>query len=388
MSRRTAQAQIVHPPHAWRRVRHCRRFGFRLARYEANGNVAAIEDAKNVVTKAAYNAIGQRTSVNDPNQGAWSFVYNALGEVLSQTDARGIVTAMTYDKLSRPLTRTATIDVTGDNVADTVADSWSYDPANAKGAPLTESRSINGTVEFLRPQRIPGCDETNVLMAINASMAFLQYLRYSKIKHHRIFRMRLALNLSIGILLLGCSAENVDQKIGKLMATNSPTNAEKHSAGDEQEMILFPILNNTDVNALTEEEKMALLGDRSASAKRAQKMSDDMEYWVRIAIENGDYRFSHSYAISLMGDDPMNCYRALYFAKKSVEYASESTKEIMKLMPQYLEKLMEETRFECGCPLEVPGKKLVCRNGTRTFEKAESSSNSGQIGSGSASESS
>jgi len=115
--------------------------------YEANGNVAAIEDAKNVVTQAAYNAIGQRTSVNDPNQGTWSFLYNALGEVLSQTDARGIVTAMTYDTLGRPLTRNATIDVTGDNVADTVADSWSYDPANAKGAPLSESRSINGVSE-------------------------------------------------------------------------------------------------------------------------------------------------------------------------------------------------------------------------------------------------
>ena len=40
-----------------------------LARYEANGNVAAIEDANNVVTKASYNAIGQRMSVNDPSQG-------------------------------------------------------------------------------------------------------------------------------------------------------------------------------------------------------------------------------------------------------------------------------------------------------------------------------
>jgi RHS repeat-associated protein len=115
--------------------------------YEANGNVAAIEDAKNVVTRATYNAIGQRTSVNDPNQGTWSFVYNALGEVTSQTDARSIATTITYDTLGRPLTRNATIDVTGDGVADTVADAWSYDPANAKGAPLSEQRSINGTLE-------------------------------------------------------------------------------------------------------------------------------------------------------------------------------------------------------------------------------------------------
>jgi RHS repeat-associated protein len=115
--------------------------------YEANGNVAAIEDANSIVTKATYNAIGQRTAVNDPNQGSWGFAYNALGEVLAQSDARGIATTLSYDKLGRPKTRTASVDVTGDAVADTVADSWSYDPANAKGAPLGDQRTINGQLE-------------------------------------------------------------------------------------------------------------------------------------------------------------------------------------------------------------------------------------------------
>ncbi len=115
--------------------------------YEANGNVAAIEDANGVVTKAGYNSIGQRTGVNDPNQGAWSFVYNALGEVTGQTDARGIATQVGYDKLGRPYWRTATVDVTGDNVADTVNDSWTYDPLNAKGAPDASLRQINGATE-------------------------------------------------------------------------------------------------------------------------------------------------------------------------------------------------------------------------------------------------
>jgi YD repeat-containing protein len=94
--------------------------------YEANGNVAAIEDANGIVTRASYNAIGQRTSVNDPNQGAWSFVYNALGEVTGQVDARGIATGMSYDVLGRPNGRSASVDVTGDGLADTVADTWSY----------------------------------------------------------------------------------------------------------------------------------------------------------------------------------------------------------------------------------------------------------------------
>ncbi len=115
--------------------------------YEANGNVAAIEDANNVVTKAAYNSIGQRTGVNDPNQGAWSFLYNALGEVTTQTDARGIATHLGYDKLGRPFWRTATVDATGDGAADLVEDSWTYDPLNAKGAPDASLRQINGATE-------------------------------------------------------------------------------------------------------------------------------------------------------------------------------------------------------------------------------------------------
>lgn len=119
----------------------------RLARYEANGNVAAIEDAVGTVTRAAYNSIAQRTSVNDPNQGQWSFVYNALGEVKQQTDALGIATAMTYDVLGRPNNRSASVDVTGDGVADSVSDAWTYDPSNAKGAPAASIRTINGATE-------------------------------------------------------------------------------------------------------------------------------------------------------------------------------------------------------------------------------------------------
>ena len=115
--------------------------------YDGAGNTLALKDAKGVVTTAAYNAIGQRASVNDPNQGAWSFGYDALGEVLSQTNARGIVTNTTYDKIGRPLTRNASVDVTGDGVADAVADSWTYDPLYAVGEAATSQRLVNGAIE-------------------------------------------------------------------------------------------------------------------------------------------------------------------------------------------------------------------------------------------------
>ena len=54
---------------------------------------------------------------------------------------------MTYDLLGRPNNRSAQVDVTGDGVADTVFDAWTYDPVNAKGAPAAEIRTINGTTE-------------------------------------------------------------------------------------------------------------------------------------------------------------------------------------------------------------------------------------------------
>lgn len=145
--------------------------------YESNGNVAAIEDAKGVVTTAAYNAIGQRMSVADPNQGNWSFAYNALGEVTSQTDARGIITYWGYEKLGRPQWRTSTVDVTGDGTADLIEDSWTYDPANAKGAPSASLRKINSATErwtgytydtLARPA------QTNVMQALASSTGSYQ----------------------------------------------------------------------------------------------------------------------------------------------------------------------------------------------------------------------
>ncbi len=67
--------------------------------------------------------------------------------MLTQTDARNVVTSSSYDKLGRPLTRNASIDVTGDGVADAIADSWSYDPLYAVGAPATSQRLVNGAIE-------------------------------------------------------------------------------------------------------------------------------------------------------------------------------------------------------------------------------------------------
>jgi RHS repeat-associated protein len=115
--------------------------------YDGAGNALALQDAKNTVTKASYNALGQRTQVIDPNQGTSNFTYNALGEVLTQTDARNIVNAFTYDKGGRKTRHTASIDVTGDAVADAIVDTWTFDPLNGIGALAESKRTVNGVLE-------------------------------------------------------------------------------------------------------------------------------------------------------------------------------------------------------------------------------------------------
>ena len=74
--------------------------------YDAFGNLTSVRDASGAETVIAYDVRGLRRSISDPNAGRWTFDYLPLGELKSQTNARGQATAFTYDRLSRPLTRT------------------------------------------------------------------------------------------------------------------------------------------------------------------------------------------------------------------------------------------------------------------------------------------
>jgi RHS repeat-associated protein len=116
--------------------------------YDADGNALAIQAVNGSITSAAYNALGHRTNVADANQGASSYVYNALGEVLRRTDARAIATNYQYDALGRMSAKSATVDVTGDAVPDSVADSWFYETSGVPKGQLGQVfRYINGTLE-------------------------------------------------------------------------------------------------------------------------------------------------------------------------------------------------------------------------------------------------
>ena len=74
--------------------------------YDAFGNLVTARDPLGAVITATYNARGMKLSTNDPDMGPWTYDYFPLGELKSQTDAKNQTITFTYDKLSRPLTRT------------------------------------------------------------------------------------------------------------------------------------------------------------------------------------------------------------------------------------------------------------------------------------------
>jgi hypothetical protein len=123
------------------------------------------------------------------------------------------------------------------------------------------------------------------------------------------------------------------------------------------------------ITAIGELEKKALLGDKSASMRLARSMTDDMEQWTRIAIENGNEELAAQYATFLLGKEPYNCYRAMHFAEVALKHSTEATKKIDRIPLDYLTRLYDETSFKCGCPQELPGYRFVCKAGQGMFEK-------------------
>ena len=89
-----------------------------------------------------YDTAGNRLTVSDPDLGNWSYIYDKANRLISQTDARGVTTAMTYDQMGRPLTRT--VPATGEVLMNNT-----YDEARSIGLPnvghLTTSTNPDAT---------------------------------------------------------------------------------------------------------------------------------------------------------------------------------------------------------------------------------------------------
>jgi RHS repeat-associated protein len=73
--------------------------------YDAFGNLVTVRDFYGAETRMSYNQRGFRTEINDPDAGRWVQDYYPTGELKSQWNPRGQRTKISYDRLSRPVTR-------------------------------------------------------------------------------------------------------------------------------------------------------------------------------------------------------------------------------------------------------------------------------------------
>ncbi len=77
--------------------------------YDAFGSIRRVKDSLgNNLLQATYSygIQAHRLTSNDMDLGAWTYAPNALGEMVAYTDAKGQNFSATFDKLSRPWTRT------------------------------------------------------------------------------------------------------------------------------------------------------------------------------------------------------------------------------------------------------------------------------------------
>jgi len=69
--------------------------------YDPSGNLVAVTDAYNKVTKITYDNLNRKIAMNDPDMGIWSYGYDNNGNLTSQTDANGKTINFKYDALNR-----------------------------------------------------------------------------------------------------------------------------------------------------------------------------------------------------------------------------------------------------------------------------------------------
>jgi YD repeat-containing protein len=77
-------------------------------RYDLAGRLLGLTDPGGSLWSYTYDLRGLRLTASDPDLGAWSYVHDLAGRLSTQTDARSLQTVLTYDALSRVLTRTST----------------------------------------------------------------------------------------------------------------------------------------------------------------------------------------------------------------------------------------------------------------------------------------
>jgi RHS repeat-associated protein len=88
------------------------------ASYDRLKRLVGVQDAGGAVWSYTYDWAGNRLTVSDPDLGNWSYNYDKANRLIKQTDARGKITELTYDGLSRVLTKKAGLSGAMVTIAD------------------------------------------------------------------------------------------------------------------------------------------------------------------------------------------------------------------------------------------------------------------------------
>lgn len=86
------------------------------------GRLTAITDPGGAAWAYEYDGLSRRTRAADPDLGTWTYVYDAAGRLIRQTDAKGQVTALSYDKMDRVLSKSVTAQPSG--IVETTTNSY------------------------------------------------------------------------------------------------------------------------------------------------------------------------------------------------------------------------------------------------------------------------
>jgi RHS repeat-associated protein len=169
-------------PNGWLRQSKDHDGYYQAFAYDAFGSLKTVTDSQSNALFSAnydYGVAAFRRQTSDVDLGTWNYTPNALGEVTNYTDANANAFTLSYDKLSRPLTRF----VSGEG---TTTWTWGSSAASYNIGQLQSLTSTGGTAENysydskgrLSQRQIVSDATYNYNLAYNSTTGYLDTLTY------------------------------------------------------------------------------------------------------------------------------------------------------------------------------------------------------------------
>lgn len=111
--------------------------------YDILGNLTTINNAINETTTINYDCLGRKINMDDPKMGYWEYQYDANSNLTWQKDGKGQENSLTYDRLSRIISKIYLINNINKGQIDYTYDTGSYGLGR-----LAKVTDLSGSTEF------------------------------------------------------------------------------------------------------------------------------------------------------------------------------------------------------------------------------------------------